>query len=278
MSCLHHSIWNVNTEPDNTAWGCTQRSCEFKENHLWQPQKLQHPKTFILLEKCVSFHQIFWCARNHSKEVWKYPNSSWHISIPFNSFRLPQLSERMLYKRIFIFLMFPGDSVVKNPPAYARDVVSVPRSVRSSGEGNGNPLQYSCLGNPIDRGDWWATVPWGCKRVGHDLVNNNNICISYSFFFLFYTIQWIPWEATEISLFMLCLTEFCKRAGIWTQTSTGCSVTYMTQSWTTQQSLTATFTQIKAQESKDWFWANWQATPILFFGRVITSRPASELL
>ena len=52
--------------------------------------------------------------------------------------------------------------------------------------------------NPMDRGDWWTIVPWGCKRVGHDLVNNNNICVSY-FFFLFYTIQWIPWEATEIS-------------------------------------------------------------------------------
>ena len=63
--------------------------------------------------------------------------------------------------------------MVKNPPAYARDVVSVPGSVRSSGEGNGNPLQYSCLGNPMDRGDWWATVPWGCKRVRHDLVSSS---------------------------------------------------------------------------------------------------------
>ena len=35
---------------------------------------------------------------------------------------------------------------------------------------NGNPLQYFCLGNPIDRGAWWATVhPWSHKRVGHDL-------------------------------------------------------------------------------------------------------------
>ena len=34
----------------------------------------------------------------------------------------------------------------------------MPGSGRSSGEGNGNPLQYSCLGNPMDRGAWWATV------------------------------------------------------------------------------------------------------------------------
>ena len=51
--------------------------------------------------------------------------------------------------------------VVKNPPAVAgdiRDVGSVPGLERSPGEGNGNPFQYSCLGNPMDRGAWWAIV------------------------------------------------------------------------------------------------------------------------
>ena len=51
--------------------------------------------------------------------------------------------------------------LVKNPPANAgdaRDVGLIPRSRRSSGEGNGNPLQYSCLENPMGRGAWWATV------------------------------------------------------------------------------------------------------------------------
>ena len=38
------------------------------------------------------------------------------------------------------------------------DVCSIPGLGRSPEEGNGNPLQYSCLGNPMDRGDWWATV------------------------------------------------------------------------------------------------------------------------
>ena len=50
---------------------------------------------------------------------------------------------------------------VKNPPANAgdtRDTGSIPGSGRSPGEGNGNPLQYSCLGNPMDREAWWATV------------------------------------------------------------------------------------------------------------------------
>ena len=51
--------------------------------------------------------------------------------------------------------------IVKKLPANAgdaRDRGSVPRWGKSPGEGNGNPLQYSCLENPMDRGAWWATV------------------------------------------------------------------------------------------------------------------------
>ena len=54
---------------------------------------------------------------------------------------------------------FPGDSVVKNPPANAGNEDSVLGSGRSPGKGNGYPFWYSCLGNPMDRGTWWATVP-----------------------------------------------------------------------------------------------------------------------
>ena len=56
---------------------------------------------------------------------------------------------------------FPGGSVIKNPPANARDTRdagSIPGSGRSHRGGNGNPLQYSCPENPMDRGAWWATV------------------------------------------------------------------------------------------------------------------------
>ena len=61
---------------------------------------------------------------------------------------------------------FPGGSGIKNLPVNAedaRDARSIPGSGRSPGERNGSPLQYSCLGNPMDCGAWWAT-----KR--HDLV------------------------------------------------------------------------------------------------------------
>ncbi|XDA72749.1 hypothetical protein R6Z07F_003028 [Ovis aries] len=53
---------------------------------------------------------------------------------------------------------FPGGSGVKNQPANAGDTGSIPGLGISLGEENGNPLQYSCLGNPMDRGAWWATV------------------------------------------------------------------------------------------------------------------------
>ena len=48
--------------------------------------------------------------------------------------------------------------MVKNPLANAGDVGMIPGSGRSPGEGNGNPLHYSCLENPMDRGDWHAIV------------------------------------------------------------------------------------------------------------------------
>ena len=51
-----------------------------------------------------------------------------------------------------------GGSVVKHPPANAGDVDSIPGSGRSPGAGHSNPLQYSCLENPTDRGAWTATV------------------------------------------------------------------------------------------------------------------------
>ena len=53
---------------------------------------------------------------------------------------------------------FPGGSVGKESALKAGDLGSIPGSGRSSGEGNGNPLQYSCLENSMDRGAWWATV------------------------------------------------------------------------------------------------------------------------
>ena len=60
--------------------------------------------------------------------------------------------------------LFKVVQTVKN----VADPGSIPGSGRSPGEGNGYPLQYSCLENPMDKGAWWATVH-GVTRVRHDL-------------------------------------------------------------------------------------------------------------
>ena len=60
---------------------------------------------------------------------------------------------------------FPGGSVVKNLSANAGDVGLILGLGRSPGEGNGNPVQYSCLGNPMDRGAWQATVHGVVKEL-----------------------------------------------------------------------------------------------------------------
>ena len=60
---------------------------------------------------------------------------------------------------------FPGGSEVKNLPADARDTGSIPGLGISPGEGHGNPLQYSCLENPVDRGAWQATVTKSWTRL-----------------------------------------------------------------------------------------------------------------
>ena len=65
------------------------------------------------------------------------------------------------------FKGFPGGSVVKNPPANTGRAGLIPGLGRSPGEGNGNPLQCSCLGNPMGRGAWTTTVH-GLQSVGHD--------------------------------------------------------------------------------------------------------------
>ena len=65
---------------------------------------------------------------------------------------------------------FSGGSVGKESACNAGDLDSIPGSGRSPGEGNGNPLQYSCLENPMDRGTWWAIVHRVPKR--HDWTTN----------------------------------------------------------------------------------------------------------
>ena len=69
---------------------------------------------------------------------------------------------------------FPVASVVKNPPANAGDVGLIPGLGRSPGERNGNLLQYSCLGNPMNRENWWVIVH-GVAKESDTTEQLNNI-------------------------------------------------------------------------------------------------------
>ena len=75
---------------------------------------------------------------------------------------------------------FPGGSVVKNSPASAGDLGLTPGSGISPREGNGNPFQYSCLGNLMDRVAWWAAVHGALKsQTGLSRQNTAQHDVSY---------------------------------------------------------------------------------------------------
>ena len=77
-------------------------------------------------------------------------------------------------------MCFPDGSEVKASACNAGDLGSIPGLGRSPGEGNGNPLQYSCLKNPMDGGAWWATVHGVAKSwtrlsdLTHSLTHSTN--------------------------------------------------------------------------------------------------------
>ena len=91
----------------------------------------------------MSYHQLF----GYLEDYWKDGMLSLSLYLP--AFR------KSVFPNIFIF---PGGSVAMIPPATQGMQVLSLGWERSPGEGNGNPLQYSCQGNPMDRGAWWATV------------------------------------------------------------------------------------------------------------------------
>ena len=87
-----------------------------------------------------------------------------------------------------VFTGFPGGSDGKESACKAGDLGSIPRLGRSHGRGHGNPLQYSCLENPMDRGAWWATVHGVAKSQIwlSDSAHTGNIHITNSSFYMRY--------------------------------------------------------------------------------------------
>ena len=121
---------------------------------------------------------------------WSTVDLQYHVNFKYTAKRFSYM-----YKCISIYLSIYGASqvelVVKNLPANAsdvRDAVSIPRLWRSPGRGHGNPLRYSCLENPMDRGAWRAIVI-GSQRVRYDWGDLAHTYIFMFFFFQFYSIS-----------------------------------------------------------------------------------------
>ena len=102
-------------------------------------------------ENCVHGMTIPSCALINIEFIQSYKSQTQVLSFKLNIWIL------FIYLVISV-LGFPCGSVVKNLSANVGDMGLIPGSGRSPGGGNGNPLQYSCLGNPMDRGAWQATV------------------------------------------------------------------------------------------------------------------------
>ena len=94
----------------------------------------------------------------------------------------------------YFYAGFPRGSVVKNPPANAGDLGSIPGSGRLPGEGNGNPFQYSCLRNPMDREAWRATVHSVVKELDTTELLNITFCTSALFDSFYSEHLWSFWR------------------------------------------------------------------------------------
>ena len=106
-------------------------------------------------------HASSWrCPRRTTKMEWQ-PNKSFFK-------KWVKDLHRRLSKDMDKWPGFPGGLAVNNLPAKAGDLGLIPGSGRSPEKGNGNPLQYSCLRNPTDRGAWQDYSPWGSQRVGYN--------------------------------------------------------------------------------------------------------------
>ena len=123
-------------------------------------------KTLCILRKQVSWPQCHSWLLGSSQFLEMSLPLQYYFKIQtlfFHTCRASCFMFTFLIKSLFCYKVsdvagVPGGSVVKNPPLNAGDSCLIPESGRSLGAGNGNPLQDSCLENPVDRGAWWATV------------------------------------------------------------------------------------------------------------------------
>ena len=115
-----------------------------------------------------------WCPLSGPTDTEVFPSlcaqmsaEPWGAGPGFPRNCLESSSAAQIFRRVLISWGFPGGASGNEPACQCRrrDVDSIPGSERSPGGGHGNPLQYSCLENPVDIGVWQATSPQGRKEL-----------------------------------------------------------------------------------------------------------------
>ena len=120
---------------------------------------LNHHIIHLKLACYMSIVSQYKAGKNSARLMQKLTRKIWAINIPRNSdFNLVGVHTRMRTSLVAQWLK-------KNPPTNARDTGSIPGLGRFPGGGNGNPLQYSWLGNPMNRRTWQATVHGVAKEL-----------------------------------------------------------------------------------------------------------------
>ena len=158
-SVLQENTWDPKVKGSH-GWICLKIT--------WHPLNIHtvYSKGFLTIRKprksYTTLHSLVW-VQHVSMSVRTETTAAFPEGLRTGNMLIDQLTE-WLWQPMIKMLSgnkeadFPGGLLVKNPPANAKDVGSVPGSGRSPGEGNGNPLQYSCLGNPMDSGAWQVAV------------------------------------------------------------------------------------------------------------------------
>ena len=174
---------------------------------------------FQLLENCLLCPTVSLSTHTHTHTHTHTPTHICILLLLNSFFHVLVFCNMELYNLHMFPLISPLHSqrasqmalVVKNLPANAgdiRDLGSIPGSGRSPGGGHGNPLQYSCLENPMDRGAWWFAV----HRVEHDwsnlphthLLHSHIVTALHNKEVSFREVKWQNWDQEEIFSLWTC--------------------------------------------------------------------------